>query len=108
MSFDPFEITRQADKIQVRYRYDLHHRAMPRRYIWEAQRKPLNQLAFELRTGDYGQAVCNGRFQDGDTGSWYYKIDILNVMLLPAPVDSLDCFVDSAPNKVYQQMALLW
>lgn len=107
MQFDPFEVTRQEEGVQVRYRYDLHNGAMPGRYTYnrEYQKKPLNELAFVLQSGDYGRAVCNGRFQHWE--DCYYTMDILNVLLLSSPTVSLDCFITREPNKVYQQIALL-
>ena len=51
---------------------------------------------------------CNGRFRDWDTGIWYYVLDILNVMPLTEPTDSLTSFTDREPNKIYTQIDRLW
>ncbi len=106
----PFELILQEGKVYVRYRYDWHFGAIPGRYTYDGpgQKKPLNELALDLTPGDYGRAVCNGRFQDWDTGSWYYKQDILNVIPLAEPTDSLTSFTDREPNKIYTQIDRLW
>ena len=96
--------------IQVRYRYDWHIGAMPERYTYDktGQKQPLNELALDLIPGDYGRAVCNGRFRDWDTGVWYYVLDILNVMPLAEPTDALTSFMDREPNNIYTQIDRLW
>ena len=43
-----------------------------------------------------------------DTGIWYYVLDILNVMPLTEPTDSLTSFTDREPNKIYTQIDRLW
>ena len=70
MRLHPFELIQQESGIQVRYRYDWHIGAMPERYTYDktGQKQPLNELALDLIPGDYGRAVCNGRFRDWDTG----------------------------------------
>ena len=94
----------------VRYRYDWHIGAMPERYTYDktGQKQPLNELALDLAPGEYGRAVCNGRFRDWDTGIWYYVLDILNVMPLTELTDSLTSFTDREPNKIYTQIDRLW
>lgn len=72
------------------------------------QKQPLNELALDLAPGEYGRAVCNGRFRDWDTGIWYYVLDILNVIPLAEPTDSLTSFTDREPNKIYTQIDRLW
>ena len=109
MQLQPFELIQQECGIQVRYRYDWHTGAIPGRYTYDktGQKLPLNELALDLMPGEYGRAICNGRFRDWDTGIWYYALDILNVMPLSEPVTSLECFVDREPNQVYKQIARL-
>ena len=51
---------------------------------------------------------CNGRFRDWDPGIWYYVLDILNVMPLTEPTDSLTNCTDREPNKIYTQIDRLW
>ena len=89
MRLHPFELIQQESGIQVHYRYDWHIGAMPERYTYDktGQKQPLNELALDLIPGDYGRAVCNGRFRDWDTGIWYYALDILNVMPLTELTD---------------------
>lgn len=110
MKFRPFEVGRQSGGVQVCYHYDLHNGAIPERHKYDpviCRYVPLHELAFDLEAGGYGRAICNGRFRDWDTGTWYYVLDILNVMLLSEPTTSLDCFVDREPDQVYEQIALL-
>ena len=106
----PFELIQQEPGIRVRYRYDWHIGAIPERYTYDkaGQKQPLNELALDLAPGEYGSAVCNGRFRDWDTGIWYYVLDILNVMPLTEPTDSLTSFTDREPNKIYTQIDRLW
>ena len=94
----------------MRYRNDWHIGAIPERYTYDktGQKQPLNELALDLLPGDYGRAVCNGRFRDWDTGVWYYVLDILNVMPLAEPTDALTSFTDREPNKIYTQIDRLW
>ena len=110
MRLQPFELIQQESGIQVRYRNDWHIGAMSERYTYDktGQKQPLNELALDLIPGDYGRAVCNGRFRDWDTGIWYYVLDILNVMPLTEPTDSLTSFTDREPNKIYTRIARLW
>ena len=84
MRLHPFELIQQEHGIHVRYRNDWHIGAMPERYTYDktGQKQPLNELALDLAPGEYGRAVCNGRFRDWDTGIWYYVLDILNVIPL--------------------------
>ena len=95
---------------QVRYRYDWHIGAIPERYTYDktGQKLPLLELALDLSPGDYGRAICNGRFRDWDTGIWYYALDILNVLLPAAPTNALTSFMDREPSKVYTQIDRLW
>ena len=90
--------------------YDWHIGAMPERYTYDktGQKQPLNELALDLIPGDYGRAVCNGRFRDWDTGIWYYALDILNVMPLTELTDSLTSFTDREPSKIYTKIDRLW
>ena len=110
MRLQPFELIQQESGIQVRYRNDWHIGAMSERYTYDktGQKQPLNELALDLIPGDYGRAVCNGRFRDWDTGIWYYVLDILNVMPLAESTDSLTSFTDREPNKIYTQIDRLW
>ncbi len=108
---DPFEISFKNNKAEVYYRYDLHHGALPERKKYDpavSSYIPLCELAFELEQGDYGRAVCNGRFTDWDTGSWWYETDILNIMLISDSALSPDIFLVNEPNKNYSQTAMLW
>lgn len=110
MRLQPFALMQQESGVQVRYRYDWHVGAIPERYTYDqtGQKCPINELALDLTPGDYGRAICNGRFRDWDTGIWYYVLDILNVMPLTESTDSLTSFTDREPNKIYTQIDRLW
>ena len=110
MRLQPFELTQRESGVQVRYRYDWHIGAIPERYTYDktGQKLPLLELALDLSPGDYGRAICNGRFRDWDTGIWYYALDILNVLLPAAPTNALTSFMDREPSKVYTQIDRLW
>ncbi|WP_287224406.1 hypothetical protein [Oscillibacter sp.] len=110
MRIHPFELIQKESGLHVRYRNDWHIGAMPERYTYDetGQKQPLNELALDLAPGEYGRAVCNGRFRDWDTGIWYYVLEILNVMPLTEPTDSLTSFTDREPNKIYTRIARLW
>ena len=110
MRIHPFELIQKESGLHVRYRNDWHIGAMPERYTYDetGQKQPLNELALDLAPGEYGRAVCNGRFRDWDTGIWYYVLDILNVMPLAEPTDSLTSFMDREPSKIYTKIDRLW
>ena len=76
MRLHPFELIQQESGIQVHYRYDWHIGAMPERYTYDktGQKQPLNELALDLIPGDYGRAVCNGRFRVPFPVSWTVKM----------------------------------
>lgn len=103
------ELIPKGNNCEIRYRYDWH-RAIPERYKYtkEGTRLPLNELAFELCLGDYGRTVYNGRYVDIDTGTWYYKMDIVNVMISQENDVPLDCFLVNAPTHYYRQIAKLF
>jgi len=100
----------EEEERKKRTRKDGHIGAMPERYTYDktGQKQPLNELALDLIPGDYGRAVCNGRFRDWDTGIWYYALDILNVMPLTELTDSLTSFTDREPSKIYTKIDRLW
>ena len=72
----PFELIQQEPGIHVRYRNDWHIGAIPERYTYDktGQKQPLNELALDLIPGDYGRAVCNGRFRVPFPVSWTVKM----------------------------------
>lgn len=111
IGFAPYELSVQNGKVKIHYCYNLHHGRRPQRSKYDSTRNryvPLHELAFELNPGDYGQAICNGRFVDYDTGNWYYELIILNIILLSDTDVSLDCFLTKEPNKKYQRIDQLW
>ena len=111
LRINPMEIIlKENNNCEVRYRYDWHKRALPERYKYtkEGSRLPLNELAFELQEGDYGRAICNGRFIDWDTGIRWYEMSVVNVMLVDEKSVSLNCFIDNMPTHYYHQMAVLF
>ena len=107
----PMEIILNTDGgCLLRYRYDWHKGAVPPRQVYDpktSQYRPLSEQAFVLEEGDYGRALCNGRFVDRDTGSWWYELSITNVLLLPQESAPLDCFLTADPTHLYRQIAQL-
>lgn len=104
-------ICKEDSSCEIRYRYDLHQGAKPERCKYSRERNgpvPLNEPAFELHPGDYGRAVCNGRFVDWDTGEWWYEWNITNIIVQAEKEASLDCFLAKEPTHYYQQIAQLW
>ena len=63
---------------------------------------------FELIQKESGLHVRYRNDWHIDTGIWYYVLDILNVMPLTEPTDSLTSFTDREPNKIYTRIARLW
>lgn len=107
---DPIEIVQENnDKYRVNYRYDLHYGAIPPRYQYNSTGTltPLNEEAFTLHMGEYGQAICNGRFVDIDLGWWGYEMEIVNIRIMPKDSAHLDCFLSEEPTYIYKQMAFL-
>ena len=111
LRFSPMElILKENGSCELRYRYDWHMGAFPERYKYthEGTRVLLNEPAFELNPGDYGRAVCNGRFVDWDDGTWWYEMSIVNVIVSQEEKISLNCFLENAPTHYYRQMAQLY
>lgn len=94
---------------EMQYRYDWHKGAIPPRHQYDPTggQMPLREPAFELHTGDYGRAVCNGRFVDLDTGNWWYELSITNVLVLAQKKAPPDCFLTNTPTHWYRQIAQL-
>jgi len=113
LCLSPMElIPKEENHCEVRYRYDWH-RAIPKRYKYtkEGHRVSLNELAFELHSGEYGRAVSNGRYVDINTGIWYYEMIIVNVMIVFPEQEKkvpLNCFLINTPTHYYQQFAQLF
>lgn len=111
LRLSPMElIPKENDSCEIRYIYNWHMGAMPQRYKYTYERNyvPLNELAFELSLGDYGRAICNGRFVGCDTGTWWYEMSIVNVMVLQEKNVSLNCFLANTPTHYYYQLAQLY
>lgn len=112
LRLSPMELISNADGgCLLRYRYDWHKGAVPPRQVYDpktSQYRPLSEQAFVLREGDYGRALCNGRFVDRDTGSWWYELSITNVLVLRQANVPLDCFLTAKPTHLYRQIAQLW
>lgn len=111
LRFGPMElIPKENGGCELRYRYDWHSGALPERYKYtrEGNRVSLNEPAFELNPGDYGRAICNGRFVDWDDGTWWYEMSIINVIISQEKNISLDCFLVNEPTHYYRQIAQLY
>ena len=64
------------------------------------------QQALELKIGEWGRILYNGRHSDHDDGRWYYSKHVFNIGLFLNPRP--DVFLASQPIKTYSKMALLW
>lgn len=64
------------------------------------------QKALELKAGEWGRILFNGRHSDYDDGRWYYSKHVFNIGLFVNPQS--DVFLTSQPIKTYSKMALLW
>ena len=110
LRLSPMELTlKDNGHCEIRYRYDWHKGAIPGRYQYDRTggRAPLNEPAFELCAGEYGRAICNGRFVDWDTGAWWYELSVTNVLMLAGKRAPLDCFLTHIPTHYYRQIAQL-
>lgn len=103
------EMIHQGDAYELRYRYDLH-RAIPARNKYDPQISMyvgLDEVAMTLGPHEYGRIIYNGRYTDYDTGSWYYNIDIMNIINLSEEKTPLHIFTSKEPDKSYHQIAFL-
>ncbi len=68
----------------------------------------LNELAMTLEINKYGRIRYNGRLTDYDTGSWYYAEEIINIINTVNEKENLDIFLKKQPDKMYEQIAILY
>ncbi|MDE6221804.1 MAG: hypothetical protein K2G51_15515 [Lachnospiraceae bacterium] len=68
----------------------------------------LNETAFVLSPGQYGQILWNERRTDFDNGTWYYQLHIYNMYYLSGETVPNDIFTTREPDYTYQQLALLY
>jgi hypothetical protein len=68
----------------------------------------LNETAFALAPGQYGQITWNERRQDWDDGTWYYCLHAYNLVELPPGVSPTYVFLRQEPDFTYRQMAALY
>ncbi|QDH23084.1 hypothetical protein [Saccharibacillus brassicae] len=66
----------------------------------------LVEKAFELKAGEYGRMIYNGRHTSTYTGEWYYELHMINV--LPTADPNPNVFIDTEPVKEYKQIAILF
>ena len=102
------EIINQGHNYEVRYRYDLHQ-AIPARQKYDPQislYKPLNERAMNLKQGEYGRVIYNGRFSSYDS-YWYYHLDIINIFNSPSDKTQHDVFIANEPDKIFKQVKFL-
>ncbi len=68
----------------------------------------LREKAFTLtEQNPYGRIIYNGRFNDYDTGQWYYRETVINIFYVSEKFGN-DLFTNSQPNFVYEQRAILY
>lgn len=68
----------------------------------------LNETAFSLRQGQYGQVIWNERKIDCDTGGWYYRLHVDNLLHCRGKIPQKDIFLNSKRDFEYKQMAELY
>lgn len=68
----------------------------------------LNETAFILTPGQYGRVMWNDRRTDYDTGEWYYKLHIYNLINTGTNMPNQTVFTEREPDFVYKQLAVLY
>ena len=68
----------------------------------------LNETAFFLKPGQYGQLLWNERKIDYDTGEWYYQLHVVNLLYYLGKMPETDIFLTRKPDFEYKQMTVLY
>lgn len=68
----------------------------------------LNETAFLLENGRYGRIVYNERLSDVDTGEWYYKLWIINIVNDDSEKPATDIFTSREVDYCYDKTADLF
>ncbi len=67
----------------------------------------LNETAFNLKPGEYGRIIYNERNMYFDTGNWYYKQHIINIINYIKDKVPTNIYL-SEPDHLYSQMVHLF
>lgn len=111
-------ICREEDRLKLSFGYDERRCGAPFRRghnkDYHNQDSPfyardvLNETAFTLSQGQYGQILWNERCTDCDEGTWYYQLHIYNLYYLQSQDIPGDLFTAKVPDHQYQQLASLY
>lgn len=63
----------------------------------------LNETAFVLAPGQYGRILWNDRITEWDTGEWFYRLNIYNILSVAGGWQR-DLLVTKTPDYLYRQM----
>lgn len=88
---------------EIIYRYSTQVCGAPARY--DKRYNFLCEKAFDLKEGESGRVIHNGRHSDMDTGEWYYTKDIVNVCLTQEYNENI--FIQKPFVNHYEQIAFL-
>ncbi|MGL5436907.1 MAG: hypothetical protein ACRDBO_16170 [Lachnospiraceae bacterium] len=108
--YGALELYLEGSDYRVNYRYDFHRGAIPERHKYDvgiSRYIALNETAMVLAPDEYGRLIYNGRFKDYDMGSWYYQLDIVNIINVTEDF-SPRIFLEQEPVKEYRQIAHLY
>ncbi len=67
----------------------------------------LNETAFVLAPDQYGRILWNDRITVGETGEWYYRLHIYNILSVTDEGVEEDILVTKTPDYVYRQMTVV-
>ncbi|HEX8384642.1 MAG TPA: hypothetical protein VF576_00580 [Rubricoccaceae bacterium] len=85
------------DVVGVVYAYDYACGGAP-------ERTTRPRTVLQLRPGQWGRAVYNGRFEDRGTGEWLYKKVVANVAHVGDPSDAV---FSGVPSRTFHDLAHL-
>lgn len=68
----------------------------------------LNETAFWLENGQYGRIIYNERLSDVDTGEWYYKLRMINIVNDESGKPATDIFISREIDYCYDKTADLF
>jgi hypothetical protein len=112
ISLDGIEVIKQNGFYEVRYRFDFlnsYNNAVPKRKKYNKEnhiQELLNEEAFRLYPNEYGRITHNAKYH-GEGQPWY-KMWVYNMLYLDDDTAPLDILVTRTPEKIYEQMAMLY
>lgn len=68
----------------------------------------LNERAFLLSYGRYGRMIWNERLCDADTGEWYYRLRIYNLIHVESRIFAGTEFISKEPDFIYERLEHLY